>query len=350
MNLACVTPPSDRILVTGSNGFIGAKVVELLLKYGFNNLRCFVRPSSNLTKISAIVSEHGGEAQIQVVNGNLLSREDCLNAAKDVAVIYHLAAGRGEKSFPDAFMNSVVTTRNLLDASLRHRCLKRFVSVSSFTVYSNQCRSPGKVLDEFCPMEERAELRGEAYCFAKVKQDELVMDYGKKYDLPYVLVRPGSVYGPGNEGISARVGIDSFGLFLHLGGSNKIPLTYVDNCAEAIVLKRGVDGQIFNVIDDNLPLSREFLRLYKREVKSFRSLYLPPAVSYLLCYFWEKYSNWSQGQLPPVYNRRTWHAYWKGSNYTNEKLKSVLGWKPIISMSEGLRLHFESCRKKEEHA
>ena len=37
-------------------------------------------------------------------------------------VIFHLAAGTGEQLFPDAFMNSVVTTRNLLDASLRH-CL-----------------------------------------------------------------------------------------------------------------------------------------------------------------------------------------------------------------------------------
>src|SRR5437867_8839621 len=293
---AFIIGPDDPILITGVTGFIGSRLVEGLLDRGFRNLRCFARPSSEVVRVDALARRRREGARIEVIKGNLLSREDCTTATKDVAVSYHLAAGRGEKSFPDAFMNSVVTARNLLDASLRHRCLKRFVSVSSFAVYSNRCRSPGKVLDEFCPMEERAELRGEAYCFAKVKQDELVMDYGKKYDLPYVLVRPGAVYGPGNEGISARVGIASFGLFLHLGGSNKIPLTYVDNCADAIVLaglKRGVDGQTFNVIDDNLPLSREFLRLYKREVKSFRSLYLPPAVSYLLCYFWEKYSDWS---------------------------------------------------------
>ncbi len=37
---------------------------------------------------------------------------------KDVAVVYHLATGRDGKSYPDAFMNAVVTTRNLLEASL----------------------------------------------------------------------------------------------------------------------------------------------------------------------------------------------------------------------------------------
>lgn len=40
-------------------------------------------------------------------------------------------AGRG-KSFPGCFQGSVVTTRNLLDAVVRLKTLKRFVNVSSF--------------------------------------------------------------------------------------------------------------------------------------------------------------------------------------------------------------------------
>jgi len=43
-----IARPDDCILVTGSNGFIGARIVETLLGYGFSNLRCFVRPSSQL--------------------------------------------------------------------------------------------------------------------------------------------------------------------------------------------------------------------------------------------------------------------------------------------------------------
>ena len=77
-----------------------------------------------------------------MVKGNLLSREDCIAATKDVAVIFHLAAGTGEKSFPDAYMNSVVTTRNLLEASLRHQCLRRFVNISSFAVYTQHGKAP----------------------------------------------------------------------------------------------------------------------------------------------------------------------------------------------------------------
>ena len=85
--------------------------------------------------------------------------------------------------------------------------------------------------------------------------------------------RPGAVYGPGKAGITGRVGVGTFGIFLHLGAGNPIPLSYVDNCAEAIVLAglvKGLDGEVFNVVDDDLPSSRRFLRLYKEQVKPLR--------------------------------------------------------------------------------
>jgi nucleoside-diphosphate-sugar epimerase len=282
----------------------------------------------------------------------LLSRQDCQAITEDVALIYHLAAGTGTDSFPDAFMNSVVTTRNLLEATLKHKRLRRFVSVSSFTVYTNR-NKPRSVLDEQSPIETRPEIRGEAYCYAKVKQEEIVAEYGKRHGIHHVIVRPGVVYGPGKVGITGRVGIGTFGIFLHLGGSNLVPLTYVDNCSEAIVLaglQKGVDGEIFNIVDGDLPSSRQILRLYKKNVKAFRSVYLPRAISFLLFYAWEKYSAWSQGQLPAVFNRSAWHAYWKGSSYSNEKLKTVLGWSQSISTDEGLKRYLERCQQARRYA
>ena len=225
------------VLVTGAAGFIGARVVATLLEKGCRNVRCFVRPSSNVEKLHAMITQKSSSSKIDVLVGNLLSREDCLTAAKDVAVIYHLAAGTGMKSFSEAFLNSVVTTRNLLDAALQHGRLRRFVNLSSFSVYSNRNpRSAAELLDESWPVEDHPEQRADAYCYAKVKQDELVVKYGKEHGIPFVLIRPGVVYGPGKCSITGRVGIDTFGVFLHLGGKNLIPFTYVENCAEAIVL------------------------------------------------------------------------------------------------------------------
>lgn len=348
-----IVAPEDRILITGATGFIGSRVVEALLDRGFRNLICFARPSSELARIEAIIKGRPSGARIEVLKGNLLSRDDCANASKDVALILHLAAGAGEKSFPDAFLNSVVTTRNLLEASLQRARLRRFVLVSSFSVYTNSQKPQWRLLKESCPIEEHPELRGDAYCFAKVKQEQIAAQYGKNFGIPYVIVRPGNVYGVGKDEIPGRVGIATFGLFLHLGGPNTIPFTYVDNCAEAIALAglvKGVEGEVFNVVDDDLPSSRQFLRLYKKNVRRFRSIYVPHAVSYALCFLWEKYSKWSDGQLPPVFNRRRWHAYWKKTRYSNERLKSRLGWMPRVPTAEGLRRYFQSCGQDGRYA
>ena len=342
----------DLILVTGATGFIGGRLVQSLREHGFRNLRCFARPSIKKASLEAL-SDCPDWAPVEVIEGNLLSQEDCASATEGVKVIFHLAAARGEKSVPDAFMNSVVTTRNLLEASLRHKCLRRFVNISSFSVYSNMQKPQWRLLDESCAVENHPELRGDAYCFAKVKQDEIVTEYAERFGIPYVIIRPGYVYGPGNEGITGRIGIGTFGLFLHLGGSNRIPFTYVDNCAEAILLaglREGVDGDVFNVVDDDLPSSRHFLRLYKRNVRTFRSIYIPHFLSYVMCSLWERYSNWSEGQLEPVFNRKMWHAYWKKTYYSNHKLKTRVGWTPKVPTSEGFSRYFEACRASGHNA
>lgn len=342
---------SDEIvLVTGAGGFIGASVVESLIELGYSRIRCFAR--SQIARLEAIASKNP-KAHIEIFRGNLQSLEDCVAATKDVALILHLAAGAGEKSFPDAFINSVVTTRNLLEACLRHRCLKRFVNVSSFAVYTNRKKTTGNVLDETCPVEINVKERQEPYCFAKMKQDELVLEYAGKYGIASVIVRPGYVYGPGKSAITSRVGIDTFGVFLHFGGSNTIPFTYVDNCAEAIVLAgltSGIEGEVFNVVDDELYSSRQFLRLYKKNVRKIRSFYVPRLVAYTFCYLWERYSDWSEGQLPPAFNRGKWHSLWKKTNYSNRKLKEMLGWKPKVSMAEGLQRYFAACRSRSSNA
>jgi nucleoside-diphosphate-sugar epimerase len=339
MDRAYLIPPADRILITGSNGFIGAKVVELLLEYGFANLRCFVRPASKLDRLKAVLAKFPAATAVEIIAGDLLSRDDCRRAADGVSVVYHLAAGM-EKSFAGAFMNSALATRNLLDACLASGCLKRFVNVSSFAVYSNLALPRGAMLDESCPLEDSPQERHDAYCFGKLKQEEMVRQYGREHRLPYVILRPGAVFGPGKKALSGRVGIDTFGFFIHLGGHNQLPLTFVDNCAEAIVLGGlvpGVDGEVFNVVDDDRLTSAEFLAAYQRRTGKSFSLPVPFVIANRLCGWWEDFSKRRHGQLPPVFNRRRAAAEWKGNRYSNRKLHERLGWKPRVNMDGALR-------------
>jgi len=336
---------NDPILITGANGFIGSRVVQVLLGYGFKHIRCFVRPSSNRAALNKVLESRDG-ARVDFVVGNLLNPEDARKASENVRVVFHLAAGV-EKSFPGCFLNSVITTRNLLEAVRENKSFRRFLNVSSIAVYSGLDKRRGDLIDENSGIERNSHLRFEAYTYGKIKQDEIVIEYNDKYNIPFVIVRPGVVYGPGKRQILGRVGIDTFGIFLHIGGSNVLPLTYVDNCAEAIVLAgltKGIDGEVFNIVDDDLPTCREFLKMYKKEGVHFRSVYFPYRLFYLFCFLWEKYSHWSKGQLPPVFNRMRCQAHWKGHRYTNKKLKEMVGWKPSVTFEEATRIFFEHVK------
>ena len=337
MNFESTVSKEERLLITGSNGFIGSKVVDHLLKYGLPNLRCFVRPSSKLENLQSTLDKHSAARTVKLVSGDLLSREDCEKAAENVSIIYHLAAGM-EKSFAGAFMNSALATRNLLDAFLEVGKPKRFVNVSSFAVYSNLSLKHNSLLDETCPLETASQERFDAYGFGKLKQEEIVREYAKQYRLPCVTLRPGYVFGAGKQELNGRVGIKIFGPFIQVNGSNLLPLTYVDNCAEAIVLAGltpGIDGEVFNIVDDDLLTARQFLKTYK-VARRFRSVSVPYWVAYGACYAWEKYSKWSKGQLPPAFNRRRCAANWKSQRYSNEKLKTRLGWKPRVPMKQAM--------------
>ena len=55
------------------------------------------------------------------------------------------------------------------------------------------------------------------------------------------------------------------------------------------------------------------------------------------------YSRWSKGQLPPIFTPYKTASQWKGTRFTNQKLKS-LGWRPLVPTDEGLRRAFHHHR------
>jgi nucleoside-diphosphate-sugar epimerase len=224
------------------------------------------------------------------------------------------------------------------------------VNVSSFAVYSNRTLARGAVLDESAPLEDAFQERFDAYGYGKLKQEEVVRQYGRTHGLRYVILRPGTVFGPGKKDLTGRIGVSTFGFFIHVGGSNALPLTYVDNCADAIVLAGtapGAEGGTFNVVDDDTLTSAQFLRAYKRSVPRFFSLRLPYTAAYALCAMWEDYSKFSKGQLPPAFNRRRCMAEWKGNRFPNAAIRAGLGWAPRVPLVEAMK---EYCKQFEPEA
>jgi nucleoside-diphosphate-sugar epimerase len=89
-----------------------------------------------------------------------------------------------------------------MDAFLECGDPRRFVNVSSFAVYSNLKLERGAILDEASPLEDSPQDRYDAYAFGKLKQEELVREYGERRGLPFAILRPGTVFGPGKTDLT----------------------------------------------------------------------------------------------------------------------------------------------------
>ena len=139
--------------------------------------------------------------------------------------------------------------------------------VGSFSVYRTEGLARGAVHDESVPIEAVGIEKG-AYAHAKTRQEHLLAEYRARFGFETVVLRPGVIYGPGGGAFSSRVGIRAMGLFFSLGRGAELPLTYVENCADAVARAtlHGVDGRAYNVVDDDLPSCGQYLRGYQARV------------------------------------------------------------------------------------
>jgi nucleoside-diphosphate-sugar epimerase len=333
-----------KVLVTGSNGFLGSALVDRLLAHGETDLRCLVRPASNRSRLEEIEKRRGVPLEIAV--GSLATKEAAERAVEGVDVVYHVAAAMGGAP-ADMFLSTVVASKNLLEALVHTGRSPRVVLVSSFGVYGVADLPRGYIVDENTPLESRPAQR-DLYSQAKLRQEKLFWEYQARYGFPLTVLRPGVIYGPGGNAFSSRVGMSLFGVFLHLGGRNILPLSYVDNCAEAIAVAGRSDvarGQVYNVHDDDLPTADVYLARYKREVKPIRSLTVPYFALAGISKLVERYHAYSKGQLPAIFTPYKSATSWKGNRFDNTKLKA-LGWKQLVSTEEGLQRTFTYLKER----
>ena len=338
-----------KILVTGAGGFLGKAIVERLLAHGETDLRCMLRDTSKARGLEEIASRYP-EAKLEFVTVNLRNLAEIGRAVAGCEIVIHAAAAL-KGSPAEMFMDSVVASRNLLEAVVNEVRPIRVVLVSSFGAMGVAEMRRGAMIDESTPLEWHPEQR-DVYSHSKLRQEQLFWEYREKYGFELVVLRPGVIYGPGGGHFSNRVGLSLFGRFLHLGGNNLLPLTYVDNCAEAIVvaaLYPGANGQVYNVVDDDLVTSKQYLSLYKDRVKPVRSVPVPYFALMWGSRMVERYSERSRGQLPAIFTPYKTRAMWGGNQFSNAKLKSI-GWQPIISTHEGLERAFAAFRAEPEKA
>ncbi|MBW4628509.1 MAG: NAD(P)-dependent oxidoreductase [Brasilonema octagenarum HA4186-MV1] len=329
-----------KLLITGASGFLGQYVVAQALRQG-HKVRAVVRPSSDEKRLA-----WHNHPNVELIRIDLRSPNGIVDALQSVDAVIHLAAAK-EGDFYTRFAGTVIATENLLNAMLSANVL-RLVDISTFSVYDYLRTTSGTTITEDT-LVECDPLERDEYAQTKILQEELVREFEQEHKAQVTIVRPGLVYGRDNLWSTLLGGKLSGNLWLRIGAYATMPLTYVENCADAIVSaveREEAIGQTLNIIDDDLPTQRAYVKeLAKRKYSLPRMIRinwtLMRAIAWLFWIYNKKVLN-GQAKLPGIFNPIILDARFKLFSYSNARAKKVLNWNPRYSLNTALDRSFSN--------
>ena len=305
-----------EVLITGGCGFIGSEIVKQLSLIGAN-VTILDNLSSGKEKYIKKFSN------VKLIIGDLVDYDLVKDVVKNKEYIINTAA---LPFIPDSFHIpkkffevNVNGTINIALATIKEKKAKRFVHISSSEIYGTAKYTP---MDENHPTTPQS-----TYAVSKLAGERVVFTMHKEHNFPAVIIRPFNSFGPNitqpyiiPEIISQIERSD----VIKLGNLNaKRDLTYVSDTANGIILslvKEGIVGEVINIgsqrsysIKDLVYLISDIMgKKVSIEIESSR--FRPYDVDTLIC------------------------------NY--ERANKILGWKPEVTVREGLKNTIEWSKKE----
>ncbi len=302
---------TEKILVTGADGFIGSHLTELLLAKGYRvKALSYYNSFNNWGWLEDIERN----AKLEIISGDIRDPFFCQEIAQDVDVILHLAALIAipySYIAPQSYVDTNVQgTLNICEAAKKAKC-KKVVITSTSEVYGSA---------KYVPIDEKHPLQPQSpYSASKIGADAMAMSYYNSFDLPLVIARPFNAYGPRQ---SARAVIPNMiiqmlhGKNIHIGDATPTrDFNYVEDLGNGFITLMEKDipfGNIFN-IGSNYEISiGDVFDLLKKIMNSDAKLVVDPA------------------RIRPSKSevRRLW--------CDNNKLKETTGFTPSTKFEDGL--------------
>ena len=296
-----------KVLITGSKGFVGRNVMEYLEGRGFKVVGLDVREGSD-------------------IRADITSLDSLLEATDGVdfdAVIHLAAIANIPKTLQDPYTCYKVNsfgTLNMLEVASR-RGVSRFIYASSANVYG----VPSEL-----PVHEEVELNPRTpYDYSKVVSERLVESYHRHRGLPTVIFRAWKLFGEHDVPTTAiprfiTACLTGKPIELYNHGKDTTDPTYIRNYCQAVELALTKDeavGEVFNVGTGNEISIRELAELIRRLIGADNEIKL----------------------LPP---RTPAESQPMRSYPSIKKIQQKLGYKPSITLEEGLKRTIQHYKTK----
>lgn len=299
-------------LVTGGAGFIGRWVAKKLLEDGH---KVWVLDDLSNGRRENIEELRNSNNFKEFIQGDVKDKKLLNNLfKKKFDICFHLAASINVQDSIDnpqtTFNNDVVGTFNVLE-----ECRKNKIKI----IFMSTCMVYDKANDESGITELHPIKPASPYAGSKISGESIVLSYWYAYQLPVVVIRPFNTYGPfqktGGEGgvvaIFIKRNLDEQTLNIFGDGNQTRDFLYVEDCAIFVVESGYNDKAIGEIINagsgKDIKINDLALLIAnsKKKIKHIPHIHPQSEIQKLLC--------------------------------NNSKAKKLLGWKPKITLEEGLK-------------
>jgi dTDP-glucose 4,6-dehydratase len=311
-----------KVLVTGSDGFIGSHLTEELVKKGYE-VRAFVFYNSFntwgwLDTLPKEIMNH-----VEIFQGDVRDPNGVRQAMKGCEAVFHLAALIAipfSYHSPDAYVDTNIKgTLNVLQAA-RDLGTERILVTSTSEVYGTA---------QYVPIDEKHPFQGQSpYSATKIGADRIAESFYRSFELPVTIVRPFNTYGPRQ---SARAVIPTIITQL-LAGKEEIKLGSLTPTRDFNYVKDTANGFI-SIYESDRTIGEEINIATQKEISIGQLAeelirQINPSAK-IIC---------DEDRLRPVkseVNRLL------GSN---EKIKALTNWKQSYTFEQGLAETIEFLR------
>ncbi len=321
-----------KILVTGATGFVGSRLSQAL---------CDAGHEVTITGRSPYRIRSGGT----FIASDVTDSEQVFEICKDQEIVFHCAALTSPWGSLELHRRSnTLGTKNVVDAC-KHHNVQRLVHVSSTAIFF-QFKDRVRVTDDT----EFPKTFCNPYAQSKAEAEQVVQS-GIAEGLNAYIVRARAVFGPGDNALLPRlINAAENGRMRQIGdGKNLCDLTYIDNLVAGLIRAANPEratGVCTITNEEPVNLWDVLHQVLKETTTNPTTKSIPYWVAIRAAQFAEMKHRFLRLPGEPAITRYGVGLLAKQQTFESAAAKTDLGYRPIISLNDGIDRTIGSLRKR----